>query len=57
MGKRMEQPLPPPHRRSLRGILKPRPKKPIRDWREAQEAIEAAIAEEFEKRMREAAET
>ena len=43
--------LPAPHRRSLKGILKPRPRKPIKDWREAQEAIEDAVAEEFRRRQ------
>ena len=43
--------LPAPHRRSLKGILKPRPRKPIKDWREAQQAIEDAVAEEFKRRQ------
>lgn len=42
--------LPAPHRRSLRGILKPRPRKPIRGWRQAQEAIQEAVAREFQGR-------
>ena len=42
--------LPAPHRRSLRGALKPRPTKPIKDWAKAQEAIERAAAKEFKRR-------
>ena len=42
--------LPAPHRRSLRGILKPRPRKPIKDWREAQQTIEEAAVDEFRQR-------
>jgi hypothetical protein len=42
--------LPKPHRRSLRGLLKPPPKRAIRDWREAQEAIEKAVVQEFVRR-------
>lgn len=44
--------LPAPHRRSLRGILKPRPKRPIRDWKRAQQIVERAVAEEVMGRMR-----
>ena len=38
--------LPAPHRRSLLGILKPRPEKPILDWEEVREQVEESIAEE-----------
>jgi hypothetical protein len=36
--------------RSLRGILKPRPTEPIRDWGAAREAVQRAIAAEAEER-------
>ena len=43
--------LPAPHRRSLRGILKAKPRKPWKDWSEMQEIIEGAVAEEVMQRM------
>jgi AbrB family looped-hinge helix DNA binding protein len=44
--------LPAPHRRSLRGILKPRPAKPISDWRAAKEGAWAAQAKERADRVK-----
>lgn len=38
--------LPAPHRRSLRGILKPRPAEPIGDWRDVEDWIAEDIARE-----------
>ncbi len=38
--------LPAPHRRSLRGALKPRPANPITDWRAMREGLADIIAEE-----------
>jgi AbrB family looped-hinge helix DNA binding protein len=43
--------IPAPHRRSLYGILKPRPKKPIKDWRRAKEGAWDARAKERTQRM------
>lgn len=42
--------VPAPHRRSLRGILKPRPGKRITDWRKAKERAWTARAEELRQR-------
>jgi AbrB family looped-hinge helix DNA binding protein len=42
--------VPAPHRRSLRGALKPRPGKPIKDWRKAKEGAWTARAEELRRR-------
>jgi hypothetical protein len=41
-----------PHGRSLRGILKPRPKKPIDDWAKAKEKAAKAVADEYAKRQK-----
>ncbi len=38
--------LPSPHRRSLRGILKPRPAEPIRDWGEVERQMADGLARE-----------
>jgi len=43
--------LPAPHRRSLYGILKPRPKRPIKDWRKAKERAWEAMAKERVRRQ------
>ncbi len=43
--------IPAPHRRSLYGALKPRPKKPVRDWRRAKERAWEARARERIERM------
>jgi AbrB family looped-hinge helix DNA binding protein len=43
--------LPAPHRRSLYGILKPRPKKPIKDWRKAKEQAWEAMSGERARRQ------
>lgn len=45
--------IPAPHRRSLFGVLKPRPKKPIKDWRKAKERAWEARARERIERMNE----
>ena len=44
--------LPLEHRRSLRGMLKPRPKRAIRDHKTAQRIVERAVANEVMQRMR-----
>jgi bifunctional DNA-binding transcriptional regulator/antitoxin component of YhaV-PrlF toxin-antitoxin module len=44
--------VPAPHRRSLRGILKPRPQRPIKNWSEMQGIIEKAVADEVMERMK-----
>jgi hypothetical protein len=46
--------MPAPHRRSLRGILTPRPKQPIKDWSEAQRAIERGVTADYLVRQRRA---
>ena len=43
--------VPAPHRRSLRGVLKAKPRKPWSDWSEMQEIVEEAVAEEVMQRM------
>ncbi|MCL5957843.1 MAG: AbrB/MazE/SpoVT family DNA-binding domain-containing protein [Chloroflexi bacterium] len=40
--------LPAPHRRSLRGVLKPRPARPIKDFGQVREVLETRIAEDAE---------
>lgn len=38
--------LPAPHKKSLRGILSPKPSKPIKDWGKTRDSIEKFIAAE-----------
>jgi bifunctional DNA-binding transcriptional regulator/antitoxin component of YhaV-PrlF toxin-antitoxin module len=45
--------IPTPHRRSLYGILKPRPKKPIKNWRKAKEKAWGSRARERKQGMSE----
>jgi len=42
--------VPAPHRRSLRGILKSKPRRPMNSRRQIQEAVGEAVAEESRKR-------
>ena len=42
--------LPAPHRRSLRGILKSRPRRPMENRGQIQDAVEDAVVEEYRKR-------
>ncbi len=44
--------VPAPHRRSLRGVLKAKPRKPWKDWSEMQTVVEEAVAREVMQRMR-----
>lgn len=44
--------VPAPHRRSLRGILKPRPKRAIKDRSEIQRIVENAVASDVMERMK-----